>query len=85
MRVPDDHGVEVARCRLLVALRRTRGTALDVFGYAWVRRVERGLVAEYRGVIEESLASPSPAALRRAWLRLPRRRLLLDEVVDPIA
>ena len=38
-----------------------RGTALDVFGYAPVRRVERQLIDEYRGLIETVLAKLCPA------------------------
>ena len=47
--------------RLLVTARRLRGTPLDLFGYAHVRRVERELIAEYRRVVEEILLSPGPA------------------------
>jgi indolepyruvate ferredoxin oxidoreductase len=52
--------------RLLVALRGLRGTALDPFGYARVRRVERGLVDEYRGMVERTLAGLGPASHERA-------------------
>jgi indolepyruvate ferredoxin oxidoreductase len=37
--------------RLLHALRRLRGTRLDPFGRAHVRRVERELIDDYRGVV----------------------------------
>ncbi len=37
--------------RLLAAARKVRGTRLDVFGYAHVRKVERELVAEYRNAV----------------------------------
>ncbi|MEV0675499.1 indolepyruvate ferredoxin oxidoreductase family protein [Actinosynnema sp. NPDC050436] len=37
--------------RVLAAGRRLRGTRLDVFGYAHVRRVERELVAEYQAAV----------------------------------
>ncbi|MBI2157948.1 MAG: indolepyruvate ferredoxin oxidoreductase family protein [Candidatus Rokubacteria bacterium] len=52
--------------RLLVGLRRLRGTALDPFGWASVRRVERALVGEYRALIEAALAGLSPDTYERA-------------------
>jgi indolepyruvate ferredoxin oxidoreductase len=48
---------------ILAALRLVRGTAFDPFGYAKVRRVERGLVVEYRSVIEETLAALRPETI----------------------
>ncbi len=42
--------------RLLRAARRLRGTPLDVFGYASVRREERRLVAWYLDLIDRALA-----------------------------
>ncbi len=39
--------------RVLYAMRRLRGTRLDPFGYATVRRVERELIVEYRNLIRE--------------------------------
>ncbi|NEB04185.1 indolepyruvate ferredoxin oxidoreductase family protein [Streptomyces sp. SID13726] len=39
----------------------TRGTKLDLFGYAKVRRVERDLIAEYTTVIEELISTLTPA------------------------
>jgi indolepyruvate ferredoxin oxidoreductase len=52
--------------RLLVALRRLRGTALDPFGYGRVRRVERALVDEYRGMVERALRDLTPDRHERA-------------------
>ncbi|MDX6615923.1 MAG: indolepyruvate ferredoxin oxidoreductase [Solirubrobacterales bacterium] len=40
--------------RLLRAARRLRGTRLDVFGYAKVRRVERALIGEYEQLVAEA-------------------------------
>jgi indolepyruvate ferredoxin oxidoreductase len=37
--------------RVLYAMRRLRGTPFDPFGYARVRRVERQLIHEYRGIV----------------------------------
>ena len=42
--------------RLLAPLKRLRGTALDVFGYAKHRRLERQLISEYEQTIEKVLA-----------------------------
>jgi indolepyruvate ferredoxin oxidoreductase len=52
--------------RLLVRLRRLRGTALDPFGHASVRRVERALVAEYQALVEQALGTLSPGTHERA-------------------
>lgn len=50
--------------RLLRAMRRVRGTPLDPFGYAKVRRVERGLPAEYLELVDVAVAhADDPAAL----------------------
>ena len=53
-------------CRVLYAMRRVRGTRLDVFGYAHVRRVERALPTEYREVMDDQLARLAPGTLARA-------------------
>ena len=52
--------------RLLVTGRRLRGTPLDPFGYAKVRRTERSLVAEYRGMIERVARDLAPEGHERA-------------------
>ncbi len=52
--------------RLLVAMRGLRGTALDPFGYAEVRRVERALPGEYRALVEKALIGLSPETYERA-------------------
>ncbi|SDY95739.1 indolepyruvate ferredoxin oxidoreductase [Saccharopolyspora shandongensis] len=55
--------------RVLRAARKVRGTRLDPFGYAKVRRVERELVGEYRTTITKALAKPDhPAVLELAEL-----------------
>ncbi|MFD5384629.1 DUF6537 domain-containing protein, partial [Streptomyces sp. NPDC127074] len=48
--------------RTLRAMRKVRGTRLDLFGYAHLRRVERELIQEYRETILEALATARPAA-----------------------
>jgi indolepyruvate ferredoxin oxidoreductase len=42
--------------RALRAARRIRGTSLDVFGYAKVRRLERDLIVEYQTLVDQALA-----------------------------
>ena len=44
----------------LRAMRGLRGTALDPFGYARVRREERALVDEYRALVERALEKLGP-------------------------
>ena len=44
----------------LARLRRLRGTPFDPFGYSAERRLERRLIAEYEGVIQEALAALGP-------------------------
>jgi indolepyruvate ferredoxin oxidoreductase len=52
--------------QLLVKLRGLRGTPFDPFGYAHVRRVERGLIEEYHKLIEAELLNLSPVTYERA-------------------
>jgi indolepyruvate ferredoxin oxidoreductase len=46
--------------RMLRSMRRLRGTPLDPFGHAQVRRVERELVGEYRALVERALDRLGP-------------------------
>jgi indolepyruvate ferredoxin oxidoreductase len=59
--------------RALARLKGLRGTALDPFGRAAVRRVERALPGEYRALINRALGDPSAAGYERAvsLARLP--------------
>ncbi|MGH7331250.1 MAG: indolepyruvate ferredoxin oxidoreductase family protein [Candidatus Rokuibacteriota bacterium] len=52
--------------RLLATMKGLRGTALDPFGRAEVRRVERALIAEYRGLIEKAMTALSSKSYERA-------------------
>ncbi|HEY6912476.1 MAG TPA: DUF6537 domain-containing protein, partial [Myxococcales bacterium] len=45
----------------LRAMRKLRGTALDPFRHAEVRKVERALIDEYRGMVQRALQPLSPA------------------------
>ena len=47
--------------QLLRRMRGLRGTAFDPFGYAEVRRVERALIGEYCALIEQAIATLTPA------------------------
>jgi indolepyruvate ferredoxin oxidoreductase len=46
--------------RVLRAMRRVRGTKLDVFGLPKVRRVERALPGEYRALVDRALERLTP-------------------------
>jgi len=46
--------------RLLYRMRRLRGTRLDPFGFAKVRRVERELIAEYEAIVDETVRALTP-------------------------
>jgi indolepyruvate ferredoxin oxidoreductase len=46
--------------RVLLGMRRLRGTRLDPFGAAGVRRQERALIVEYRALLERLLADLRP-------------------------
>jgi indolepyruvate ferredoxin oxidoreductase len=52
--------------RMLTKLRGLRGTALDPFARAEVRRVERALIGEYRALIDKALVGLSPEGHARA-------------------
>ena len=46
--------------KLLYRMRRLRGTKLDPFGHAKVRRVERELISEYESLVDEALSLLTP-------------------------
>jgi indolepyruvate ferredoxin oxidoreductase len=52
--------------RLLAKGKRLRGTKFDPFGYAHVRRVERGLLAEYVDIVTRLAAQLDPEGYDRA-------------------
>jgi indolepyruvate ferredoxin oxidoreductase len=52
--------------RVLYAMRRLRGTALDPFGYARVRRAERALLNRYEALLDEIVESLTPDNLAAA-------------------
>jgi indolepyruvate ferredoxin oxidoreductase len=52
--------------RALTKMKGLRGTALDPFGRAEVRRVERALIGEYRALIEKALSDLGPESHDRA-------------------
>ena len=51
---------------ILRRLRKLRGTPLDIFGYAHIRRLERQLIVEYRQAVDEALRALNPETLQRA-------------------
>jgi indolepyruvate ferredoxin oxidoreductase len=55
-----------AAFRTLAGLKGLRGTALDPFGWAAVRRVERALPGEYRALVERTLPGLSRDTYERA-------------------
>ncbi|MBP2329843.1 indolepyruvate ferredoxin oxidoreductase [Kibdelosporangium banguiense] len=57
--------------RLLAAMRKLRGTKLDPFGYAHVRRVERALITEYREILLTALATGGDPAMIAELAGLP--------------
>jgi indolepyruvate ferredoxin oxidoreductase len=59
--------------RVLVAMRRLRGTRLDPFGRTGVRVAERELIEEYLGLVDQLIArlSPATAALAVRLAELP--------------
>jgi indolepyruvate ferredoxin oxidoreductase len=52
--------------RILRRLRKLRGTPLDIFGYARIRRLERQLVVEYRQAVDEAVRALNRETLQRA-------------------
>jgi indolepyruvate ferredoxin oxidoreductase len=60
-------GTWFERCfRTLAAMKTLRGTWIDPFGFAVVRRVERQLPGEYRGLVDKALVGLSPESYERA-------------------
>jgi indolepyruvate ferredoxin oxidoreductase len=60
-------GTWFERCfRTLAAMKTLRGTWIDPFGFAAVRRVERQLPGEYRGLVDKALVGLSPETYERA-------------------
>jgi len=60
-------GTWFERCfRTLAAMKTLRGTWIDPFGFAEVRRVERQLPGEYRGLVDKALVGLSPESYERA-------------------
>jgi indolepyruvate ferredoxin oxidoreductase len=59
--------------RILKSMKGLRGTRLDLFGYAEVRRVERALIGEYRQLLETALVRLTPVTheTARALAELP--------------
>jgi len=55
-----------AAFRGLVGMKKLRGTALDPFGRAAVRKVERGLPGEYRAMVERTLGGLALDTYERA-------------------
>jgi indolepyruvate ferredoxin oxidoreductase len=51
----------LAAMRHLARFKRLRGTPFDPFGYSAERRLERRLIAEYEGVLDEVLQQLTPA------------------------
>jgi indolepyruvate ferredoxin oxidoreductase len=51
---------------VLARMKMLRGTPLDPFGFAAVRRVERQLAGEYRSLVEKALIGLSPESYARA-------------------
>ncbi len=52
--------------RMMAAGKGLRGTALDVFGYAAERRMERALIGEYRDLVREVAAKVTGASMHAA-------------------
>jgi indolepyruvate ferredoxin oxidoreductase len=52
--------------RTLVAMKALRGTWIDPFGFAAVRRMERQLPGEYRALVDKALVGLSPESYERA-------------------
>jgi len=52
--------------RVLAAMKRLRGTPLDLFGYTHERRIERALIGEYEQLLDRLIANLVPGKLSQA-------------------
>ena len=55
-----------ASLKMLARMKLVRGTPFDVFGYAHVRRIERGILSHYRTLVQTMAQSLSVASYERA-------------------
>ncbi|GAA1724943.1 indolepyruvate ferredoxin oxidoreductase [Dietzia kunjamensis subsp. schimae] len=70
--------------KVLARMKRLRGTPLDVFGYAGVRRTERELLAQYRDLVDDltaELRRVGPVGKDATWVAVA---LALAELPDMV-
>lgn len=68
--------------RMLYRMRGLRGTALDIFGYAKVRKVERQLILDYRAIIRSGIKDLSQEKYDKlmTFARLPDKIRGYEEI-----